>query len=228
MKRFKASGKTEEEDFYQVATSWRAQCYDSQQTWLNRTLLGLGVISIALILSLSANCYLFPLKQTVPFLYTLNETTGELTQIGAYSPDQVKGNWLMTRFLLIRYVVNRESYDADNVDRPYQITWAMSDPKIARVYYADVQSENKQSPIVMYGKNKYVTVHVLAVSRLNDDTASVRFEQTIHDRSLTTQSAIQKEAIIKWHYTLPDNSQKALDRDPLGFKVRYYQTTQVN
>jgi type IV secretory pathway component VirB8 len=75
----------------------------------------------------------------------------------------------MTRFLLIRYVINRESYDADNLDRPYQIAWAMSDNEIAKDYANLVETSNTQSPFALYGKTKFITVHVLSVNILNND-----------------------------------------------------------
>ncbi len=220
------------ENYYQEASEWRKEIFDSQRVWLSRSILGLIILTILLALSLSANFFLFPLKRTIPYLYTLNETTGELTQLGAYSSQdkttQSMQDWLMTRFLLVRYVVNRESYDADNLNQPYQIAWAMSDDAIAQDYVNSSRTDNPNSPYAIYGKTKYVTVHVLAVNQLNDETAAVRFEQTIHDHDSDSDQTIQKEAIIKWSYTTPDTTEKMLDRDPLGFKVTYYQPTQVN
>lgn len=217
-----------EENYYTQASQWRYQIYESQTVWLTRSLIALGVISLMLILSLLSNLFLFPLKQTVPFLYTVNEKTGELTQIGEFKPESFKENWLMTRFLIIRYIVNRESYDADNLERPYQITWAMSDDKIAKDYANAVRTDNLSSPYAIYGKSKFIHGDVLSINQLNENTAEVRFEQTLNDRNTETKQSIQKAAILKWQYATPITTQKMLDRDPLGFKVIYYQATQTN
>jgi len=215
-------------DYYNQAADWHYQLYESQKVWLNRALLGIGLLTLLLIASIAAITALTPLKQNVPFLYTLNETTGELTQIGQFQAESFKENWLMTRFLIVRYVVNRESFDADNLNRPYQIAWAMSDNNVAEEYARAVQTDNPTSPYANYGKNRFITVHVLSVNPLNESAAEVRFEQTLHERDTDKKTIIQKAAIIKWHYTQPETTQKMLDRDPLGFKVSYYQPTQVN
>lgn len=215
-------------DFYEEARNWHYDKYESQKVWLNRAVLAIGILSIFLLVSLLLNAMLFPLKEKIPFLYAVNENTGELTQIGQFRPEQWKQHWLMTRFLLIRYVINRESYDADNLDRPYQIAWAMSDNAIARDYASQVDTSNPQSQFSLFGKTKFITVHVLSVNKLNNNTADVRFEATLHDKTNQTQQMIEKETIIKWKYTHPVTTQKMLDRDPLGFQVTYYQPTQVN
>ena len=216
------------DDYFANCANWHYQIYESQRVWLSRAIILIILLFITLTLSLCANFFLFPLKQNVPYLYAVNETTGELTQLGQFQVEKQNNQWLMTRFLIVRYVVNRESYDSDNLDEPYQIAWAMSDDNIAQSYAQAVRTDNEQSPYALYGKNKYINVHVLAVNKLNDDTASVRFELSLHDKDNDTTQIVQKEAIIKWQYTQPITTDKMLERDPLGFKVTYYQPTQLN
>src|SRR6185312_9592048 len=191
------------QDHYQIASDWHYQRYQNQRVWLSRALLGCLLLSIMLVLSLMSNLFLFPLKQKVPFLYTVNHKTGELTQIGEFKPETFKEDWLMTRFLLIRYVIHRESYDANHLDRPYQIAWSMSDSQIAQEYANAVKTDNPASPYAVYGQNKILDVHVLSINTLNENTAEVRFEQTLNDRHSGTQQTVQKVAIVKWRYTTP-------------------------
>lgn len=214
--------------YYTEAADWRFQSYYSQSVWLKRTLLSTIILAALLFVSLSANFFLFPLKQNVPFLYAVNENTGELSQIGQFKPEKLSQNWLMTRFLLIRYVESRESYDSDNLEQPYQVAWAMSDNAMAKDYADAVRTNNPTSPYAVYNKSKYVTVHVLGIMKLNEDTAAVRFEQTLHDRDAGTEQVIQKETIVKWLYTQPETTEKMLDRDPLGFKITYYRPSQID
>jgi type IV secretion system protein VirB8 len=192
-----------EHNYFANSANWHYQIYESERVWLSRAIILIILLLITLTLSLSANFFLFPLKQNVPYLYAVNETTGELTQLGQFQVDKQNNQWLMTRFLIVRFVVNRESYDSDNLDEPYQIAWAMSDSQIAQSYAEAVRTDNEESPFALYGKNKYITVHVLAVNKLNEDTASVRFELSLHDRQSDTTQTVQKEAIIKWQYTAP-------------------------
>ncbi len=217
-----------EDDFYRATSDWAYDLYQSQTLWLRRALLGLCVLSFLLTLSLAAHLFLLPLKEKVPYLYAFDHATGEITKIGTLEPTTLSSNWELSRYLLIHYVINRESYDYDNIDLPYQLVWAQSSDNVRKQYESDVKSDSPKSPYRLYGKDKYITVHVISVNRLNDNTVDVKFEKKLHDRASTTEQIIQKEAIVKWNFSEADTSQKNLDRDPLGFKVTYYQVSQVN
>lgn len=213
---------------YQAASDWAYDMYQSQTVWLRRALFGLLVLSLLLLLSLFSNLYLLPLKEKVPYLYAFDHATGEITKIGKLEATTLSANWGLSRYLLIRYVINHENYDADNIEVPYQMTWAQSAENVRKQYEEEVKSNNANSPYRLYGKDKYIRVRVLSINRLNDNTVDVKFEKTLHDRTANTEQAIQKEAIIKWSFAEAETTQKMLDRDPLGFKVTYYQVSQIN
>lgn len=221
------SASPDTELFYQQSADWGYDLYHSQGVWLKRSLL-LNTLLIFTLLVMSLVIFvLVPLKEKVPYLYTFDKATGEITKIGTLAPTQLTANWEMTRFFLIHYVMNRESYDYYNIEYPYQIAWAMSADDVRKQYDAEVDSNMPKSPYKLYKKDKYITVHVLSVSRLSSDTASVRFEKILHDRVADTQQISHMETIVKWRYVQPETTQKMLDRDPLGFKVTYYQATQI-
>lgn len=216
------------ENYYNEASSWTYDMYQSHSVWLRRSLLGLCVLACLLVLSLSANLCLLPLKEKVPYLYAFDHATGEITKVGELERNKLNANWELSRYCLIHYVINRESYDVDNVDVPYQMVWAQSADNVRKQYEELVKSSNQQSPYQLYGKDKFVIVHVISINRLNDDTVDVKFEKKITDRVGGNEQIIPKEAIIKWEFSQASTTQKMLDRDPLGFKVTYYQVTQVN
>lgn len=215
-------------DFYTATSDWAYDMYQSQTVWLRRTLLALIVMILILMLSVLANLCLLPLKEKVPYLYAFDHATGEITKIGNLEPTTLSANWELSRYLLIHYVINRESYDADNIDVPYQQVFAQSADNMRKQYEEEVKSGNPHSPYRLYGKDKYITVRVISISKLNDNTVDVKLEKTLHDRTANTEQTIQKEAIIKWAFDQAQTTQKMLDRDPLGFKVTYYQVNQVN
>lgn len=215
-------------DFYQATSDWAYDMYQSQTVWLRRSLFSFIFLLILLTLSLLSNLYLLPLKEKVPYLYAFDHATGEITKIGALDSTTLSANWELSRYFLINYVIKRESYDADNIDLPYQMIWAQSAENVRKQYEEEVKSNNPQSPYRVYGKDKYITVRVIGVNKLNDNTVDIKLEKTLHDRVASTEQTIQKEAIIKWGFDKADTTQKMLERDPLGFKVIYYQITQVN
>lgn len=215
-------------DYYQATSDWAYDMYQSQTVWLRRTLLALVVLTLLLILSLFSNLYLFPLKEKVPYLYAFDHATGDITKVGTLEPTTLSSNWALTRYFLIHYVINHESYDYDNLDLPYQMVWAQSSDNVRKQFEEQVKSSHPQSPYRLYGKDKYITVRVISVNKLNDNTVDVKFEKRLHDRMANAEQVTQKEAIIKWEFSRAETTQKMLDRDPLGFKVTYYQVSQVN
>jgi type IV secretion system protein VirB8 len=215
-------------DFYQAASDWTYDMYQSQTVWLRRCLVGWVILLVLLGVSLSANLCLVPLKEKVPYLYAFDHATGEVTAVGSLDHTALSSNWEVSRYFLIHYVIQAESYDFDNIEQPYQMVWAQSSDHVRQQYESLVKSGNTDSPYRLYGKDRYVTVHVTSVNRLNENTVDVKFEKTLHDRAANSAQVIQKEAIIKWEYASTETTQKMLDRDPLGFKVTYYQVSQVS
>lgn len=207
---------------------WAYDRFYTQGIWLRRCLLGVVVLTVLLGMSLAANLLLIPLKEKVPYLYAFDHATGEVTKIGALEPTTLSANWELSRYLLIHYVMNYEGYDYDNLDVPYQLVWAQSADHVRSQYEAFMKSDNQQSPYKRFGKDSYVTVRVISVNLLNENTVDVKFEKTLQDRTSQSKQVIQKEAIIRWEYQAAETSQKMLERDPLGFKVTYYQVSQVN
>ena len=214
--------------YHQDARDWSYDRYYAQSIWLRRCLLSLVTVTVFLAMSLAANLSLIPLKEKVPYLYAFDHATGEITKVGTLESTTLSANWELTRYLLIHYVMNYEGYDLDNINVPYQLVWAQSADHVRSVYEALVKSDNKQSPYQRFGKDSYVTVRVISVNRLNENTVDVKFEKTLHDRTAHSEQIMQKEAIIRWEYQAAETSQKMLERDPLGFKVTYYQVSQVN
>jgi len=211
----------------ELASEWRYQCFDSLRLRLRWAFLLNGCLLILLGLSLCLLICLFPLKQTLPFVISLNETTGEMTQLGELNPTSFDNHWAVTRFFILRYLQNRESYHADNLERPYQIAYAMSDKVLAEQYALESSTQNPNSPSQRYRQEKYVTVTVQSIAKLNDNTAEVHFEKVLQDKITGTQGRMPMVAIVKWEYRTQKVTQKMLDRNPMGFTVTYYHPTPV-
>ncbi|HSW69151.1 MAG TPA: type IV secretion system protein [Gammaproteobacteria bacterium] len=215
-------------EFYQQSADWAYCMYQSQTVWLRRALFALTLIAALLTLSIAANLVLLPLKEKVPYLYAFDHATGEVTKVGELDKTTLPSNWEVTRYFLMQYVINHESYNGDNINYPYQMVWAQSGDEVQKQYDNEVSSTNPNSPYKLYGKDKYITTRVISINRLNENTVDIKFEKKLHDRASTSEQVTHKEAIIKWEYATAEITQKMLDRDPLGFKVIYYQATQVS
>lgn len=213
--------------FYQASADWAYSMYQSQTVWLRRSLVALFLLMVLLMLSILANVCLIPLKEKVPYLYAFDHATGEITKIGELDKTTISHNWALSRYFLIHYVTQYESYNADNIDLPYQLVWAQSSDEVRKQFDGEVRSSNANSPYRLYGKDKFITVEVTSINRLNENTVDIKFKKTLHDRSSNNEQVIAKEAIVKWAFSNAETTQKMLDRDPIGFKVTYYQVSQV-
>lgn len=209
------------------SADWRYQQFESTRLRLRWSLVLNSVLFGLLGLSLALLFILLPLKQTVPYVISLNESTGEMSQVGELTPASIENKKLLTRYFILRYIQNRESYHADSLDRPYQIAYAMSAPNVAEMYAKEVNTQNNDSPFQRYGKDKFVTVAVKSVAWLNGNTAEVHFEKILHEHLNDKVTHMPMVAILKWDYQPQKTTLKILDRNPLGFKVIYYQPTPV-
>ena len=214
--------------FYTATAEWAYEMYQSQRVWLRRSLVMNLALLVLLAVSITTALMLFPLKEKVPYLYAFDHATGEITKIGSLESSTLETNWELSRYLIMRYVINRESYDLDNIDMPYQLVWAQSSAVVQQQYEESVKTDQQSSPYQLFGNDKFVTIKVVSINRLNDFTVDLKFEKIIHDRASLAEQVIPREAILKWSFEKAETSQKMLDRDPLGFKVTYYQSTQVN
>jgi len=215
-------------EFYQQSSDWAYCMYQSQTVWLKRSLIALSFLFVLLGLSLSVILFLVPLKEKVPYLYAFDHATGEVTKIGELDKSSLSSNWEIARYSLIQYVINRESYDADNINYPYQLVWAQSSEEVKKQYDTQVSSSSAESPYKVYGKDKFITTRVISINRLNENTVDIKFEKKLQDRASSSVQITNKEAILKWEFNTAETTQKMLDRDPLGFKVNYYQVSQVS
>lgn len=209
-------------------STWKDEVYDSLRVRLRLSFLLNSALMVLLIVGFIIIAALVPLKTSVPFVISHNETTGEITQLGNLNPADYETDWRLTRFFLIRYITNRESFHSDNLERPYQIAYTMSDKKVALAYEVLSSTNNPASPYQKYGKSHFVTVEVHSISKLNAHTAEVHFTKTVHDKNNAQETKIPYVTIVKWRYDKVTQTPKALDRNPLGFHVTYYQPSFVN
>jgi type IV secretory pathway component VirB8 len=215
------------DDYYDLASTWRYQIYESQALWLKRALVGLVIMSVLLLLSISGYLFLLPLKESSTALIIQDKESGDITIAATVVPELLNQNWILTESSIIKYVVNREQYHLDNIDLPYQLTYAMTDDKILDDYITMVASDNEKSPYQLYGKEFYITVDVLSIEKMSDDTALIEFRQTLHERGSNRTNAVLKRAVIRWRYDSTPQSRIDALRNPLNFKVTHYRPTQT-
>lgn len=132
-------------------------------------------------------------------------------------------SWESTRHLVAQYVIYRESYNFENMDGSYQMVWLQSSNNVRSEYQKYTKITNKHSPYHLYGRDRFVNVHILEIKKLNNTKANVKFEKEIHDNKNNSIKTIKSEAIIAWEF-LPE---KNVEHNPSGFKVTLYRSSPI-
>lgn len=221
--------KTLSGDYYQQANHWYQEVYENVAISRDRyRLLSIGLGTL-LALSLTLTTILLPLKQYVYRLIEVNQQSGEVMQLKEIEGNRYAANWVVTRYFINQYVLNRHSYHFDDIKRTFNNTLALSNKEIANSYSNQIVDTNPYSPINTLNKNYYREVTDIVINQLNDHSALVRFSTLTHNR--TTSSDVKKEdfqAVIKWEYENPANALSDRDKNPLGFTVTFYQVSPIN
>ena len=174
-------------------------------------------------ISMVALVSLLPLKRVVPYVYSIDRQTGELTIMDAANQRQIAGRQdLVDKHFGNAYVIGRESYDWKLLQTDYNDTVAFSAPQVARDYAARFDGPKAVNKV--WGANTERRVTVTSIQLAPDaisKKAVVRY--TVQQRDLQTNVMQPLEhyiATVVYEYH-PDRTGKEQDliRNPLGFTV---------
>ena len=218
----------EGDSYYQEAKSWYQENYESVVCAMNRYRVLAISLGILLGLSLIAFSVMLPLKSFMYRLIAVNQQTGEVTVLKELEGDHYAANWVVTRYFINQYIQQRQGYSLEDIKRRFNLVVAMSGSGIAKEYIDSTVDSNPKSPIVLLKNDYYRDVQVLSVNQLNDKTAVARFRETTHNRAnVSDVKTTDWQVILKWEYVNPNESLAERDKNPLGFKVTYYQISPV-
>jgi type IV secretion system protein VirB8 len=180
-------------------------------------LIGLGGLALA--------GMLLPLKETQAFLAIVDKDTGiaeRAVEIQRASLDQSAA---IEQSLLYSYVMNRETFDADDNEARLLRVYRQSAPQVQGQLRSIWNPENPNYPPVIYGERGEVEIDVLAINPIDDDTAQIRFTKTLRKPG-------ELERIGKFYATVSfdfrPSREEAVElvwENPFGFTVTDYRIT---
>ena len=169
-----------------------------------------------------------PLKQYIYRIIEVNKATGEITQLKEMEGHTFSANWVINRYFINQYVQVRESYSLNDIKRCFNLVAALSSPSIAKAYIYNTVDSNPNSPIVLLKDDFYREVKVLSINQLNEKTAMVRYQTITHNKNNLNEVKNEDwQVILRWEYINPSESLAERDKNPLGFKITYYQNSPV-
>ncbi|WCE04608.1 type IV secretion system protein [Pseudoxanthomonas sp. JBR18] len=194
-----------------------------------------GAIMLSLVLA-AGYFVLLPLKEKTPFIVLADPYTGNVQAsrlVGDVMDKRLTMNEAINRANVDRYVLARESYDADLTFTPlggWRHVYATSSSAVAASYRALFSKNNPASPINTMGRQSAIRVKILStvLVRTPDGRgyrgATVRFQRFQYDKKNgMTQPLDNKLATIDYEYN-PGLKFEDQDRviNPMGFQVTSY------
>lgn len=241
-KKVKKNQSISETAYFVEARSWADDLYTAAVISRNRYKMAFFIaMGLAILLTIAVNA-LIPLQHIEPF-FVNHYPDGHISVQPPTHQKYAPTNEAQVKSEIVRYVVNRESFDATSYDNQYSLINLLSNNEVAREYI-DIQSiHNEQSLINQLGKNGNRTVHVENVIFLDSalknqgqppskqthyDLAQVDFTITDQFSDSVLKKTQARTALIAWTYRDMPNDPGELWRNWNGFTATRYTVEQRN
>lgn len=180
-----------------------------------------GSLAIALA-AVVALVLILPVKEIRPYVVMVDRTTGASEQVVQTRPADLSEQEAVRQAELVRYVTDRETYDAgDNAERIPQVL-ASSDAQAAASLRSLWNAGAEDYPPGLYGRDVLITVKIVSIALLDENTAQVRFTRRLEKPGTPP---IERDFVATVGFAFQPKVERRLEevwRNPLGFRVTNY------
>jgi type IV secretion system protein VirB8 len=212
-----------------VVAEWYQDLYRSATVSRNRWFL-VGIIGLILtgIEGLSL-LFLTPLKTVEPYVIQVDNKSGitsVLKPLREGKENSLTEEEAVTKSFIVKYVIARETYDPQDLNRNYDLVRLMSSQDEAKKFDDSVSNGNPKSPVERYKTSMTRTVRISSVSFLDQKkkTAQVRFITTDAGHNETKEN--YWVAILTFRYINAPMDENDRLNNPLGFQITSYRIDQ--
>ncbi|BEV13145.1 type IV secretion system protein (plasmid) [Asticcacaulis sp. DW145] len=217
---------TGEQDFYDQSQDWEADRQDRLERSERRAWLVAGVASVIAAISVISMATLVPLKRTVPYVFEVDQATGNAELISAADGGRKVGYQdLLDKHWAKAYVTARETYMYRLLQADYDKTLSLSANDVGQAYAK--QFDGPEALDKKLGTANEVRVKIRSITLSPDASgtkAVVRFQKTLnHIESGVVEAPQFYVATFAYEY-LPSQHgrEKDLIENPLGYRVTSY------
>jgi len=173
--------------------------------------------------SAAALVMLMPLKRVEPFVVRVDNSTGIVDVVPAYTgsaqPDEV-----VTRYFLSHYLTVCERFNFATAESDYEECGAFHSAQRNQAWYAQWTATNPASPLNVYKDGSSVRVQVQSVTFFTrssglQDLAQVRYVKALRTAGGTAEKYTHWVATIQYAYAAPAKDPRTRRWNPLGFKI---------
>jgi len=166
---------------------------------------------------------LLPLKQLMPFVVRVDNTTG-IVDVVPQLNLQAEPAEVVTRYFLTHYITVCERFSFPTAESDYEECGAFHAAQRNQAWYALWNPVNPSSPLNVYKDGSTVRASVSAVSFLRrangvSDLAQVRYLKRLRRSGSTQDEITHWIATIQYAYAQPSADVRVRSWNPLGFKI---------
>lgn len=208
--------------YYREAGSWAADQLEALRksrriAWF----IAVGAVFVAVSEAI-ALVVLMPLKTVVPYTLMVDRTTGFVQALKPLDPGQITPDRALVQSMLVQYVIAREGFDIATLQTNYEKVGLWSAERARSDYLRLMQASNLDGPLNLYPRSSIVETRVKSVSRLDAQSALVRFETVRRDEGGQYQPAMPWIAVVQYRFSGEPMSAEDRFLNPLGFQVMDY------
>lgn len=214
---------TDEKPVFEQAINWESSRVLSVEKSERRAWrVAFASVGVA-VLAIAAIAMMMPLKESVPYVIRVDNTTGVPDIVTAITDKAVTGDEVMDKYWLAHYVRARETYDWYTLQRDYNTVGLLSSANVGQGYAQ--LFEGKDALDKTYGKTVRATVEILSVVPTGKNTGTVRFIKTTKrvDQEGSPGTVTKWVATVAYEYrstALIKESARLVN--PFGFQVLTY------
>ena len=163
-----------------------------------------------------------PLREVRPYVVTVDELTGQSQLIVQTRPTDLAGEDAIREAELVRYVTDRETYDAHDNARRIPDVLIRSTGQAATSLRGLWNTNNPDYPPDLYGREALITVRITSISQLDPNTAQVRFTRRLEEPGARP---VERDFVATVGFQFNPRVERRLElvwRNPLGFQVTGY------
>jgi type IV secretion system protein VirB8 len=216
--------KDREEDlkaYFAEAESWDRDRFVAASRSRRVAWIVAGVTSALAIVSVGSVMALSPLKTVVPYVVTVDKSTGatEVAQ-GLRGDKSITYDEAIRKYFLADYVRTREGWIPQAREEFYRKVLALSSREEQNRWTAFYKKDNPDSPQNQLTANDAVFVAIRSVAFISPNVAQVRFVKRLQ----RDQQVIETPAIATITFDVLSKPETEAGRyaNPLGFQVKSY------
>lgn len=205
-----------------AGNDWEASRIEATEKSERRAWKVAGAFGVGFVLSTVALVLVMPLKETIPFLLTVDDKTGVPDIVTMMDEKGVSYSEVMDKYWMAQYVRAHETYDWYTLQNDYNTVGLLSSPNVGAEYAA--LFEGKDALDKKYGSGVKALVKITSVVPTGRGTGTVRFSKTtkrVDDSGPGT--TVRYVATISYEFVSASRlleSQRLIN--PFGFQVRSY------